>query len=226
MQTTYRGLTIHYRDQLEMDTLLEEEFKKNQYYVDLPTNTPLIIDGGAHIGTSTLYLHSLYPHARFICIEPDPANIELLSKNLEENDIDQATIISKALVGADSLPSVKLFTNHTFTVLSSLKVGGWTGEDKLEAIDVETIRLSEIITEPVDLLKLDIEGMETVVIEEAQSKLSLVKNLILEFHKTKTHSEEKILRILKNHFKTVNVIRDSRKERNKNNLLLMIEATK
>lgn len=226
MQMRYRGWIIHYRDQLEIETLVEEEFKHHQYYVELPTNTPLIIDAGAHIGTSTLYLHSLYPQARFICIEPDPANLELLAKNLQANDITQVEIIPKALVGANQGATTQLYTNHSFTVLSSLKSGGWKGEDRLMSVQVKTARLSELITETVDLLKLDIEGMETEVLLEAKDKLSFVKHLILEFHKTKTHSEEKVLNLLYEKFSEVSIVENHRQEKQRESKLLMIEASR
>jgi FkbM family methyltransferase len=227
MQTTYQGLTINYIDQLELDTVLEEVFKTHTYYIDLDTTAPRIIDAGAHIGLTTLYLHKQYPHAEFVCIEPHPQNIELLKKNLADNGIENVTIIPKALVGKDETRStVLLFSNNRFTVLSSLHEGGWTGDDEGSFVDVDTIKLSEILTMPVDILKMDIEGQETAVIEEAAGKLSLVKNMIIEFHKTAAHSEEKILQILRDHFGSLKITKDLRREKDKRNQLLLIEAIK
>lgn len=227
MQTNFQGLTISYIDQLELDTVLEEVFKAHTYYIDLETSTPLIIDAGAHIGLTTLYLHKQYPHAEFICIEPHPQNVELLRKNLSDNGIEKVTIIPKALVGKnETRPSVRLYSNNRFTVLSSLQRGGWMGTDDGSFVDVETVKLSDIITKPVDIVKMDIEGLETEVIEEAAEKLSLVKNLIIEFHKTKSHTEEKILRILKEHYSNIKVTKDHRKETDRSNQLLLIEALK
>lgn len=220
--TTLHGRTIHYTDDDELRTLEEEIWRKRIYYADLETNTPFIIDAGAHIGMATLYLHSLYPQAEFLCIEPNPNNQKLLAQNLEVNGVEHVTIIPKAL--SNKVGSVKLFTNPQWTVFSSLRAGGWTGQEEGEYIDVETKLLSSLITRPVDLLKLDVEGEETVVIREAQDKLHLIKHIIIEFHKTKTHSEELILKILKNHYKNVDVSVDDRKERTRTNQLLMIEA--
>ena len=42
---------------------------------------PLIIDAGANIGASTLYLADSWPEAHVIAIEPDAANSELLCSN-------------------------------------------------------------------------------------------------------------------------------------------------
>lgn len=222
--TQFKDLTIHFTDEDELKTLLDEIWRRRTYYVDLGTNTPLILDAGAHIGLTTLYLHSLYPRAKFICIEPNPQNLKLLEANLTENGVSNFTIIPKALSG--EVGKTKLFSNPRWTVFSSLTRGGWTGTEAGEMVEVETTTLSSIIIEPIDLLKMDIEGAETTVIREAQNKLKMVKHLILEFHKTKTHSEELVLKILKNHFKNVDVTVDDRLEKNRANQLLLVEAEK
>ncbi len=220
--TQFRDLTLHYTDENELKTLLDEIWRKRTYYVDLATNTPVIMDAGAHIGLTTLYLHSLYPQAHFICIEPNPQNIPLLTANLAENGVNDVVIIPKAL--SANTGKVKLFTNPQWTVFSSLKGGGWTGEETGEFVEVETVTLSSLLTQPLDLLKMDIEGEETAVIREAQHQLKLVKHLILEFHKTKTHSEDLILRILRKNFASVEMTVDERRERTRTNRLLLIEA--
>lgn len=222
--TTYRDLTIHYTDEDELNTLLDEIWRRRIYYVDLPTNTPTIIDAGAHIGLATLYLHSLYPRAKFICVEPNPQNLKLLEKNLRDNNVENFTIIPKALSNHEG--KVKLFVNPKWTVFSSLKNGGWTGEEKGEHIEVEATSLSSLISEHVDLLKIDIEGEETVVLREAQNLLKFIDHIIIEFHKTKNHNEDLVLKLLKNSFKTVDITTDERRERNKSNQLLLIEASR
>src|ERR1700761_6448606 len=44
---------------------------------------PLIIDAGANIGASTLYLADTWPRACVIAIEPDAENMDLLSRNTD-----------------------------------------------------------------------------------------------------------------------------------------------
>lgn len=220
--TEFRGLKITYRDEYELNTLIDEIWRRRTYYADLETNNPTIIDAGAHIGLATLYLHTLYPHAKFICIEPNPTNLPLLRQNLQENGVENVTIIPKAL--SDHEGTVNFFTHPDWTVFSSTKSGGWTGEEKGEMLEVECTTLSSLINEPIDLLKIDVEGEETKVIREAQNNLRLVKHLILEFHKTKTHKEDLILKILKGNFRNVDVTEDERKEKTRTNQLLLIEA--
>lgn len=224
MTTTFRNFTINYSDEDELQTLIDEIWKKRTYYVDLPTNTPVIIDAGAHIGLATLYFHSLYPRAQITCIEPNPQNVELLKQNLTVNLIENVTIIPKALSGDTG--TTTLFANPKWSVYSSLKKGGWTGEEPGYGVVVETTTLSSLINSHVDLLKMDIEGSETEVLREAQNKLKFVDHLILEFHKTQGQSEELVLKILRNFYKEINVIVDERREHNRHNQLLLIEASK
>ncbi len=225
-QTTFRSLSITYHDEREYKTLIEEIFKKNVYYVDFDTDRPVIIDAGAHIGIATLYFRSLYPKAEVVCIEPNPQNLTYLRQNLAANSLDGITVFDKALVGSrEKRTMIPLYTNNQWTVFSSLQTGGWTGEESGKPVLVGAMKLSSLLTRPIDLLKLDIEGAETDVLLEAGQKLSMVRHLICEFHKTEKHHEDQVLKILKQHFKTTTVTVDTRKEKNPKNKLLLIESS-
>lgn len=222
--TTYRDYTITYTDDDELRTLIEEIWRKRTYYVEIETPEPYIIDAGAHIGLPVLYLHTLYPRAKFLCFEPNPTNLKNLRQNLEDNLVDNVTIIPKAL--SDQEGTAKFFTNERWSVFSSLSAGGWTGEEQGKMIAVETTPLLPYLDKHVDLLKMDIEGSETMVLEAAQEGLVNVDHLILEFHRTHDHHEERLLKILRKYFDTIDVTIDHRKERNYHNQLLMIEASR
>lgn len=49
---------------------------------------PLIIDAGANIGASTVYLSSLFPNGTLVAIEPDHKNFQLLSKNVNGLEVE------------------------------------------------------------------------------------------------------------------------------------------
>ena len=57
---------------------------------------------------------------------------------------------------------------------------------------VPAVTLSSLLTERVDLLKLDIEGLETAVLAEAAPRLRRVKRVILEFHGTQRNADNAI----------------------------------
>jgi hypothetical protein len=71
----------------------------------------------------------------------------------------------------------------------------WHEGEATVVVQVPAVTLSSLLTEPVDLLKLDIEGLETAVLEEAASRLSMVRRLILEFHGTRHNPGNSISRL-------------------------------
>lgn len=224
MTTTFQNLSFSYPDQMEFDTLIQEVFKDHSYYVDLATQTPLIIDAGAHIGTSVLYFHKQYPRARFICIEPNPQNLHYLQLNLAANSVTSVQVIPKALVGARGGEQVPLYLDPTWGVFASLLPGGWTKDRSHTSIRVPTIKLSEIITEPVDILKMDIEGMEMEVLMEAGESLRLVSHCVLEFHQTRPGELETMQRFLARYFSDIEIEKDPRREKRKEHQLYTIKA--
>jgi hypothetical protein len=60
--------------------------------------------------------------------------------------------------------------------------GAWNGKQKSWKIEVKCRPLTEYLTMPVDLLKMDIEGAELKVLQAAGEKLKAVKHLIMEYH--------------------------------------------
>lgn len=217
---------ISYPDQLEYESIYEEIFKQHIYYVDLDTTTPVIIDAGAHIGLSTLYFHKQYPKASITSIEPNPKSLEYLRKNLADNAIDTVTIIPKALVGKDGPQTTTLYVHPRWGVFSSLKAKGWSQDQEMSPVTVETIKLSEIITGPVDILKVDIEGAEDDVLKEAKDSLRFVSHLLLEYHETHKGQVEYMERFLSEMFGEIKVTKDERKEKNREHKLYLIEASK
>ena len=81
---------------------------------------------------------------------------------------------------------------------TSVIENAWTMREKTTPIEVDAVRLSEFLKEPIDLLKMDIEGAETTVIKESQSKLKNVKHLLIEFHANRLHRPEELIKILQN----------------------------
>lgn len=180
---------IVYHSEAEYHALKDEIFTKDTYYVDLDTLSPQIIDAGAHVGLTTLYFKHLYPSAKILAIEPHPKSFQLLKQNIEANHLDNTTLLEAALVNSDD-KKVTLYADPEATWLqsASLTKGAWNkSENKVEAIIVPATRLSQLISESVDLLKIDVEGVESAVIDDLiqKKKLRHCKNLVIEFHQTK-----------------------------------------
>jgi FkbM family methyltransferase len=187
---------IHAQNWLELDFLFNEVFVGNEYLVKLPRRDPFIIDCGANIGCATLYFKLHYPDARILAFEPNPFCFEMLKKNVEVNGLKNVTLVPAACASA---PGTTTFhVNPGFSPLSSA-VGNRDEKQKTVPIEVRLVKLSESITEDVDLLKLDIEGGEWEVFADlvASGKLARIHRLAIEYHHRFGTTEVKMSRFLK-----------------------------
>ena len=219
--------TIYHNNSEEYHHLKREIFTSNLYYFETENPQPVIIDAGAHIGLSTLYFKQLHPDAQITALEPHPESFELLEKNLFENQIDGVTAIQVAL--SDHFGEEPFFrdkTNECWRSTAGFHNGSWLGIQESEEITVSTQLLSEFITHPVDLLKMDIEGAEQKVLFASQEILPLIKEMNIEFHTHKTQSLQKLVELLeKTH--TVELSKDTKEITIKKATgLIQITATK
>jgi hypothetical protein len=56
--------------------------------------------------------------------------------------------------------------------------------------------LSSLIDQPVDLLKLDVEGVETIVLQATADRLAQIKQLYLEFHGSSANPDNQLQQIV------------------------------
>lgn len=61
--------------------VLVQIFQERDCDVDLKTAPSLIIDGGANVGYSSLFLANKYPEAEILAVEPDVENANQIRKN-------------------------------------------------------------------------------------------------------------------------------------------------
>lgn len=196
------NLIFHFYNQEEFEALWEEIFEKEDYRIDLGKPDPYILDVGAHIGMATLYFKTLYPKARILAFEPNPNTVELLRSSIEANNLGDVAIVEAAVWEDEGKVPLYIDTvsGNPWTWGDSLIENLWGSKTPPAPIVVKSVRLSSYLDQPVDLLKLDIEGVEEEVVRECSGRLPVVRNLILEYHgtpKTKsTNRFEEIIRIL------------------------------
>jgi len=190
--------TIYYKNSEEYHHLKKEIFTQDLYHFETDSSAPFIIDAGAHIGLSVLYFKQLYPASQIIAIEPNPESFKLLEKNMFENQIEGVTLINAAL--SDKSGQETLFldeTNEKWHSTAGFHKGSWTGTQRSEQITVQSHTFSEFITQPIDFLKMDIEGVEQRVLSSSAESLPLIKEMIFEFHTHKSQSLKKLIELLK-----------------------------
>jgi len=173
-KTNILGKTIHATDSASFLSTYNSIFKKQIFKFQTKNEEPLIIDCGANIGLSVLYFKMLYPKSHIISFEPDKDIFELLKQNIDNFDLKNIELINKA-VWKDN-------TNLIFTPDGA--DGGMLAEfhEERKGYLVKSVRLLDYLTNPVDFLKVDIEGAETDVIIDSKSVLVNVKFIFVEYH--------------------------------------------
>jgi len=190
-QHLYRNkYTIFFRDAPEFLVSIEELFVKEFYRFKPQTDRPRIIDCGSYIGTSILYFKTNYPNAVVTGFEPDPSNFALLQRNLDNWRFADTNAVNAAIWIHNDGMSFNSEGNM------SSRITGEPGETGTEKVN--TVRLNDLLDEPVDFLKIDIEGAELPVLKDCAGKLKNVRNLFIEYHGKYEHSAHlnEILEIL------------------------------
>lgn len=146
-------------------------------------NARTIVDAGANIGLSAIFLAASFPQATLYCIEPDDSNFELLKKNTEGYTSTKFVCLKKALWSGDQ--SLSFERNFRDRQSWSLRVTDSANtEYSVSAISLTSLR-EQFGWDGIDVLKIDIEGSEAALFSDKlqmQSALEKVKSLAIEIH--------------------------------------------
>jgi len=127
------------------------------------TPSDICVDAGANFGIHTVVMSKLAD--RVIAIEADPSNIPVLESNLQANHCDNVTLIHKAVF--DKKGAMQISSARGNTACSYLHTGRFSQDDEIQHT-VETDLLVNIIdNQPVDFLKMDIEGSELAAMDSS-----------------------------------------------------------
>jgi FkbM family methyltransferase len=179
-KTRILEMHVSFFDYFWLVEMFEEIFVREHYYFEAETREPVIVDVGSNIGLAILFFKRLYPASRVIGYEPDPDAFRVLTRNISENRLDGVQVVNEAV--HDRSDTVYLYGDPATPGSPQMstrkeRIGG-------RARAVPATRLSDHINGPVDFLKLDVEGAETVVIQDLEraSKLQVIKRMAVEFH--------------------------------------------
>ena len=188
---------IWYENSDEFYELKNEIFTENCYYLELEKENPFIVDLGAHIGMSVLYFKLLFPESRILAFEPIKENFKILQKNIEENQLTNVELIEAVVAPkGGSLVIQEPVGEGAWKSGAGIIPKGWKGIQTNREIRVEAVGIQEILSQPIDLLKMDIEGMEYEVVRNMGPNIRNIKNMIVEVHPRKDHRVQEIEKIL------------------------------
>ena len=150
------------------------------------TPDDVFIDVGAHIGRYSIRLSKNCK--KVIAIEPNPDNQKRLAKNMQLNDISNISVIPYAAMDKEQVVSMDM------QGVSSRVLGA---RSRVGSASVAAYPLDKMIQDKVDLVKIDVEGMEMQVLEGSRSILSTYHpTLIVEVHGQYSVERERISRFL------------------------------
>lgn len=148
-------------DGLYGEVVTEDVYK----FKELRFTPSVVIDMGANVGTASRFIRELFPDCLIVAIEPNPSNLEVFKQFTKDGNlilIEKAIGTGKVyhgLTAANGSGETYLSNSEAFPENKMLK------DNRMESCEVQTIRLSEIISKyvyPFDklVIKMDIEGNE------------------------------------------------------------------
>ncbi len=201
----YRGHIVRFRgldEQALLEVLVNEEYGFLKKFLS-SLRSPTILDVGAHIGTFAIWVLGVNEEAQILSVEADPDTYSVAEINVSEF-VKRGMNWRLIRGAAGSKDGALLCLSDTGPSMSHHLDP--KGKISVESISLETL-ISKISSDgsSVDLIKIDIEGAEEAFLCERPDVLKKVETLVIELH-PKLCNTERVLSVLKNHFKYVEKI--------------------
>jgi FkbM family methyltransferase len=183
---------LTYRENTSDEKVIQQVFKAQHYNlgrlarhkeilsffqsIHLAGRRPLIIDAGANIGASSVYLALTFPEAQIVAIEPEPGNFALLQANVEGLNVR----CLQAAIGSNS--------GSTRLVDPGIGAWGYRTDSSGGGIEVPKLAMSQLFQEYAEpmyhpfLVKIDIEGGESDLFATDTAWVERTAIVIVELH--------------------------------------------
>lgn len=171
-----------------------EIFQENNHFLHddfATTDLEFVMDIGANEGFYALRIALANPRARVICVEPNPYAFEILTMNISNNELINVVPIYAA--ASSDGRNLEMEFVRQISSIGGAKLRdverSWLPEDAIGKIVVESVpivSLAEQYAFPrIDLLKIDVEGMEDEIIEGIAPLANSIKRIVVERHSRK-----------------------------------------
>ena len=184
LKTRYRPLKLHLNGNLvtapdvaSFLSMYNEIYVNKIYKLGVPPMK--ILDLGANIGLSALWLNNMYPKSTIVAYEADPEIFKFLEMNV--GHIDNITIHNKAIWSEKA----KLSFSSEGSDGGRVNTAVVNNRNTVSAIDIKEV-LSD---DEFDFIKMDIEGAESIVLPECSGLLDNTKYLFFEYHSLATEGQ-------------------------------------
>ena len=172
-ETTLLKKRIRLLDAMAYLVSRQELFHDRKFDFSCDREHPLILDCGANIGLASIWFKTRYPQARITAFEPSPQVLPVLRHNLAVFELDDVTLVEAAAWTKSG--------EMTFAIGES-DTGKLDNKPNAQSATVKSVRLRDYLCEPIDFLKIDIEGVEVDVLADCAGALDMVQRLSVEYH--------------------------------------------
>ncbi|WP_027379451.1 FkbM family methyltransferase [Chryseobacterium daeguense] len=140
-----------------------------------------IVDLGAHIGMTSIYLSMKYPESKIIAVEASPENFLILKENTKS--FKNIECIHAAVYFEDGMVN---FGGEELSYNQKISEKGTS----IRAISMDSL-MKEYQLNEINLLKIDIEGGEEELLSKNNLWLGKIENIIIEIHQNYTEEDLK-----------------------------------
>jgi FkbM family methyltransferase len=167
---------FEYADAMSAWPQWDDIFVHDSLAFETGSREPRILDCGANIGIASMYFTRRYPHARITAFEADPSLAAMCRRNLAANGLADVEVKASAVWTANG--TIEFVCEGTDSgAVASLETSVTGARQQVPAE-----RLRDSLNEPIDLLKLDIEGAELAVLEDCRDRLDNVRAITIDLH--------------------------------------------
>jgi FkbM family methyltransferase len=153
----------------------------------------VIADVGGHKGYFSVFAAKRAPRGKVYSFEASPENFERLVENVDRNGIPNVEAVNVAIGGRDARSTLHLYPDNG---QNSLLERSDAGMQAVRDVTVEIwsmARVLEKIGSPVNLLKMDIEGMEyEALLSCPTERLRRIERIALEYHDSCVHTSHRV----------------------------------
>lgn len=179
------GFVLHHGQwdnplELIYDVYASGDYSRHQ----APSLSGVMVDIGANIGLTTMMFAARNPRLNIHAFEPNPSTNALLKTNIRASGMESRVSVHPEAVGART-GTLKLRTHVTSIFATAFGPATNTTEGVYETVPVIGLdtALARLGSAPVEFLKIDAEGAEAEILENAAAAdLARVSRVALEYH--------------------------------------------
>ena len=148
------------------------------FFESSPSESGAIIDIGANLGVICILLAQRYPSAKVYAFEPNPKVVSELQQNVALNDINNIEVNETAI--ADTVGHVSFHAEPVARATAGIALIEEANTTTVPCDTIDNFVQANGI-EKISLMKIDVEGFETLVFRGAKQTLAEIKPELIYF---------------------------------------------